>query len=566
MNSLPLLITGVVVFALGYRFYSKLLALWVFRLDVNYSTPTHSQADDREFGARNRHLVLGHHFAIIAGATTLTGVAIAVAWGWIPAFLWVLVGTAVAAGVYGLGTLWLAVRHANVGLTGLVGSLINPRAEPLFLLLAITLLLIMNAVFAWLTAKTLASFPSSVLPFWIHILLALGLGVFLRRRGYVGLVPATLVTVIIALIVIWLFYDLPFAFSGALNIDVRGYSLVSVDATFIWVTLVFVSTYYSTRAPIWKLMQPRGYLTALLTAIFMLILITGVIITNPPVVAPEFNTTLEGPRVIPWLFVTLTSGAIAGFYLLFAGGITANQLDRETDARYVGYGAALIEGALALSVILVCTAGFSSQERWMEFYASWQGVQNLPQALQLYINGFVKFAAALGIAQDPARAFAAVVTAGLIAVTLDAGIRVQKRLLAELGERYRISPLRDEKTLLFVTVGLGMAVALYDGHGEGGLPLWPLFGAWNQVLAVVGLLMVGLALRRRQQPFIYLLAPMLFVLVMTTWALLSQLLLWWSSGDWPLLAGGTVLLLLEGWFAWEVLNALRQPLPALPDA
>jgi len=115
MNSLVLLIICVVVFVLGYRFYSRLLALDVFRLDVNYSTPAQSLADDKDIVVSNRQVILGHHVAIIAGPTTIVGSAVAVIWGWIPAVLWVLVGTTVAAGVYGLGSFWLAVRHGSLG-------------------------------------------------------------------------------------------------------------------------------------------------------------------------------------------------------------------------------------------------------------------------------------------------------------------------------------------------------------------------------------------------------------------------------------------------------------------
>ncbi len=563
MNSLFLLIAGVAVFVLGYRFYSKLLALSPFRLDTNYSTPAYSQADNKEFVAANRHVVFGHHFAIVAGATTLAGTVIAAIWGWIPAFLWVLVGTTVAAGVYGLGSLWLAVRYGQAGLANIVQELMGSRAQIPFFILTIILILTMNAVFAWLTAEILTTYPAAVLPFWIQIGLALGLGSYLRRHGNDRLALATVVSIVIAFIAIWLFDTVALAFSGALNIDIRGYSLVSLDATVVWMVLLFVSAYYMTRSPVWKLLQPRGYLVAIQVVILMLILFAGLVVRHPPVVAPNFNPALETPGAIPWIFVTLTSGAIAGFYLLFAGGITAKQLPRETDARYVGYGVALLEGLLALSVILVCTAGFATQDDWARFYASWEDVQDLPQALGLYIAGFANFAGAIGMERELAHTFAAVILAGLIAVSLDAGVRVQKQL-HELGERLGMARLYDEKLLLMATVGLAAILALYDGEGRGGLALWPLFGYWNQIVAALGLLLIGLALQRQQQPALYLFAPMLLLLTLTTWTLVSQVMLWWSTGNWPALAGGATLLALEVWLAWETLRILRPLLPAPP--
>jgi carbon starvation protein len=498
----------------------------------------------------------------VAGATTLTGAGISVVWGWIPAFLWVVVGTVVAAGVYGLGTLWLSRHPRATGMAELVADLVGPRARPLILVLAAGLILSMNAVFAWLTAEILKAYPSAVLPFWVQLLLALGLGIYLHRAG-AGVLRAAFIALVIALAAVWLLDKVPVAFSGALNIDLRGRSLLSLEATPVWVVLLFVSTYYVTRAPYWKLAQPRGYLMAWQAGLLLLVVTAGIVVMNPSVVAPNFNTLASSPPTLPWIFVTLTSGAIAGFYLLFAQGITAKQLPRETDARYVGYGVAVAEGALALSVILVSTASFSSPDKWAQFYSSWEAVQSLPQILRLYIDGSAGFAQALGIDAGLARTFVAVVIAGLIAVTLDAGMRVQKQLFAELAGLAGLSRLKDDKALLMLAVTSAAALALYDGYGQGALALWPLFGSWNQILAVAGLLLIAFALRRRQQSAFAVWIPMLFLVLVTTWALGLQLMLWWRSGEWVLLAAGAALLVLESWLAWEAWQALRRtPAPA----
>lgn len=566
MISLFLLIVGAIVLALGYRFYSKLLALWAFGLDVNYSTPARERADAAEFVAASKHIVFGHHFAIVAGATTLAGTGIAVIWGWVPAFLWVVGGTAIAGGTYALGGLWLAVRHGGQAVPDIAAAYLGSRAAALFLALALPLLLLVNAVLVWLAAELLATHPAAVVPFWVQIAIAMGLGIFLHRRAGAALLPASLGALAVSWLTLWLLSKLLFAFSGALNIDLRGHSLLSFDATVVWVILLLVSTYYVARQAVWKLMQPRGYLVTLHTGVLLTLLFIATIVRHPTVVAPNFNSPAPGPGVMPWIFVTLTSGAIAGFYLLFSTGITGRQLSNETDARYVGYGVALAEGVLALSMIFIAVASFNTAEEWTAFYASWEGIQSLPKLAGLYIDGFAFFTQILAINGEFARMFAAFVVISLIAVTLDAGIRLQQDLLIVLARRYPLPRLGDKRTALLTTLALVGAFALYDGHGQGALALWPLFGYWNQVLAVAGFALIAFALHRQGRVLWPVVVPALLLLVLGAWALLWQLALWWSSANWLLLVLGSGLLALTIWLAWEALRVGRQAVSTGQDA
>ncbi|MFQ5995137.1 MAG: carbon starvation CstA family protein [Acidiferrobacterales bacterium] len=564
MNSVLLLIIGAVVFAFGYRFYSKLLAVKVFRLQ-DYSTGAEPPAHEG-FTVRNRHLAFAHQFALVAGATTVTGSAIAVLWGWIPAFLWVVVGTVIAAGIYALGSVWLAFRRAGTSLADIAADLIGRRARLPFLLLALVLLVLLNAGLAWLTAEILRMVPTAVIPFWLLVGFAVALGVRTQRGGRAAFSLALAVAFASTLASVWLLGKIPLAFSGALNFDAYGRTFVSVDATALWMILIFVSTYFATKAAPSTLMQPRGYLTTILAGLFLLILIIGIIIQHPPLLAPDFHAVTDSPPVVPWMFVTLTSGALAGLYMLFAVGITAEQLPTEADARYVGYGTALANGFFALTVIAVCTAGFSDQQSWEQFYSSWTGVQSLPQLVALYIDGFAHFAGALALAPEFAGTFAAVVIAGLISVTVDGGMRALRQLLKEFGELYPFARLRNDRTLLLVTVGLPAALAFADGYGRGALLVWPLFGAWHQMFALAGFLLIGMALRHLQRSVLYLLVPGFFVLIVTTWALVAQLVVWWSAGSWLLIAGAASLLGMGGWLAWEAVQTYRQPVASVPDA
>lgn len=566
MILLFLLIVAAIVLVLGYRFYSKLLALWVFGLQANYSTPAYERADDTEFFATSKHVVFGHHFAIVAGATTLAGAGVAVVWGWIPAFLWVVAGTAVAGGTYALGSLWLAVRHNAQPLPDLAAAYMGSHAATLFLALALPLLLLVNAVLVWLGAELLATHPAAVAPFWVQIAIAMGISLFLYRSTGKTVLSVSLVALVVSWLTLWLLSKLLFAFSGALNIDIRGHSLLSFDATVVWLILLLVSTYYVARQAVWKLMQPRGYLVALHTGVLLALLFIAMAVRHPTIVAPNFNTPAVGPGVMPWIFVTLTSGAIAGFYLLFATGMTGKQLSYETDARYVGYGVALAEGVLALSVILIAVAGFTTAQQWTTFYVSWEGIQSLPKLAGLYIDGFAFFAQALAIPDDFARMFAAFVIIGLIAVTLDAGIRLQQELLVALAQRCRLPGLGDQRAALLATLFLVAVFALYDGHGRGALALWPLFGYWNQVLAVAGLTLMALALHRQGHVSWPVVVPAMLLLAVATWALLWQLALWWTGANWLLFVFGAALLGLMIWLTWEVLRAVRQAVATPRDA
>ena len=560
MNSLVLLMIAVVVFAFGYRFYSKLLELGVFRLGKDYSTPSPDRPAEAEPGAFGRHLIFGHHVASLAAGAAVTGCITSLIWGWVPAFLWAVVGTVVAAGTYGLGALWLSLRYPGRNPAEIAARLLTHPAHDLFALVAFLLLLIMNAVCATLAAQLLSVFPASVLPFWIITAMALFLGNFLRGREDFEIIPATLIALTLSLMVVWLLGNYPLSFTGALHLETAE-SYFPFDATVVWVMLLFAYGYYVTRLPMWKLMRPRGYLTALLLGVALFIFFTAVIIDQPRLVAPEFHAGPGIPDTLPWLFVTLTSGAVAGFHLLVANAVTVRQMKREADARYIGYGGALALGLLALSAIIIGSTGLPNVQDWNQRYASWETFMNLHAVLELYINGFARHAAGLGLDLAFARSLMAVVIIGLLVSTLEAGLRAQKQLLAGLAERYPAFIPGNEKALIATAVGLSALLALHDGHGRGGLTLWPLFGVADQLLAILGFALLAVALRRLERPVSAVLLPLVFLLVTANWGLGTLMMQWWSDNRWLLLLLGILLIATELGVTFLTLNALKSPRP-----
>ena len=560
MNSLVLVMIAVVVFAFGYRFYSKLLGLGVFRLGKDYSTPAPDRPAEPEPGVFGRHLIFGHHVASLAAGAAVTGCITSLIWGWVPAFLWAVVGTVVAAGTYALGALWLSLRYPGRNPAEIAARLLGSPAYGLFSLVAFLLLLIMNAVCATLAAQLLSAFPASVLPFWIITAVALLLGNFLRGREDFEIIPATLIALALSLMVVWLLGNYPLSFTGALNLETAE-SYFPFDATVVWVVLLFAYGYYVTRLPMWKLMRPRGYLTALLLGLTLFIFYAAVMIDQPSLVAPEFHAGPGIPDTLPWLFVTLTSGAVAGFHLLVANAVTVRQMKRETDARYIGYGGSLALGLLALSAIIIGSTGLPNVQEWNQRYASWETFMDMHAVLELYVNGFARHAAGLGLDLAFARSLMAVVIIGLLVATLEAGLRAQKQLLAGLTERYPAFIPGNEKALIATAVGLSALLALHDGHGRGGLTLWPVYGVADQFLAILGFTLLTVALRRLERPVSAVLLPLVFLLVTANWGLGVLMTQWWSDNHWVLLLLGILLITAELGVTFLALNGLKQPRP-----
>jgi carbon starvation protein len=560
VNSLFLLLAAVVAFVFGYRFYSRLLALGVFRLENNYSIPAPDRPAEDERRRSKRHLIFGHHLASLAAGAAVMGSLVALIWGWIPAFLWVVVGTVTAAGTYGLGSLWLSLRYPGLNPAEIAARLLGAPAHALFALFAFLVLLIMNAASATLAAQLLSGFPQAVLPFWTVAVLAWFLGGFLRGREDFEILPASLIALTLGLMAVWLLGEFPLAFTGMLSLE-TGNSFVAFDATVVWVLILFVYAYHATRLPMWKLIRPRGYLTALLLGVMLFICYTAVVIDHPVLVAPEFHGGPGIPATLPWLFVTLTSGAVAGFHLLIANGITARQIKRETDARYVGYGGALALGLLALSAVIIGSTGFADTSEWNQHYASWEGLRDLHKVFELYINGFAHLAGGIGLDPAFARTLGAVVVTGLLVATLEAGLRVQKQLLTGLTERMpSILPVNEKSQIAFV-VALSAVLTLHQARGLGGLAWWPLFGVADQLLAVLGFSLLALALRRRGRPVVWVAAPLLFMAVVAHWAFAALAAQWWSAENWLLLGLGVLLLAIELALVLLALNTLKSSAP-----
>ncbi len=543
MNALVVALVTLAAYFIAYRFYARFLSERVLSLDPARKTPAHSFEDGFDFVPTKRVILFGHHFASIAGLGPILGPAIAVIWGWLPAVLWILFGSIFIGCVHDLSTLFVSLRNRGRSIGDVTRKLVGPRARILFLLLIFfTLSLAMGTFVRVIAVLFSGSHPESVLPVVTLIFLAMAVGLLVYRRG-VGITPATVFAIIVMFFSIWLGIRMP----------VTG---IGIPA---WAIILIVYAYIASVLPVWLLLQPRDYLNAFQLVIGMVLMYIGLFIFHPAIAAPPVNEAATGaPPLFPFLFITIACGAISGFHSLVSTGTTSKQLSRETDARAIGYGGMLAEGALAMIVVLACTSGITRGE-WLEHYSSWQAASGLSAKMEAFVQGAGNFISKVGIPAGLARSFIVVMAVGFAMTTLDSGTRLLRFNLEELGEGLGVKPLQNRfVAALVAVVGITyFSLMTVDGMPIG-LTLWELFGTTNQILAALGLLTVSLFLYRLGKPIVYTLIPMIGMMIMTVTAMVVKLRTNLAARNWSLLIVGTVIMLLAVWLVVETVLAFRR--------
>ncbi|WP_043526437.1 carbon starvation CstA family protein [Litchfieldella xinjiangensis] len=548
MSAIVLLVIGLGGMALGYFVYSKLIAERIYRLDPRFKTPAHEFEDGVDFVPTNPFVLWGHHFTSVAGAAPIVGPAIAVIWGWLPAFLWVILGTIFFAGVHDAGAIWASVRNKARSVGALTGDVVGKRARSLFMVVIFLVLLMVNAVFAVVISRLMMDFSSAVVPVWGAILVALVIGQLIYRRMLS--LPVVSILGVVAL------YGLIFM-GPSVPIQMPE-SVGGMSGNAIWILILFGYAAIASLLPVWVLLQPRDYINGLQLFIGLLVLYGAIVLLNPTMVAPMVNDNVpEGtPSLIPLLFVTIACGAISGFHGLVASGTTSKQLDKETHARFVGYFGAVGEGALALAAILAATAGFASLGDWQAMYAGFGqgGVTAFVEGGAFIIHN------GLGLPEATAATLLTVMAALFAGTTMDTGLRLQRYIFQEWGMIYGIGWMQKGAPATLLAVGTCLLLAFGAGgaDGSGGMIIWPLFGTTNQLLAGLTLLVVTVMLVRLKRPMWYTLAPLCFLLVMTVAALLTQLRSFYNEGNYFLLFLDLVVLVAAILVALECAATLKQ--------
>ena len=537
------------VYVVGYVFYSRFIATKIFALRADHPTPAHTMEDGIDYVPTHKLVLFGHHYASITGLSPMLGPAIAVIWGWLPAMLWVVFGAILVGCVHDFGALVISVRARGMSIGAIAESLMGRRAKALMHAIIFFAIALAMGVFAYVVALLFSAgptpettyYPESVVPSAVILILALTIGWLVRHRGFNlwWLIAAAFVITLVVVI-------------ASPLMPVRWASVGG------WTWILLAYAWLASVLPVWSLLQPRDFLNSLLLYLALGLTYIGFFVLRPEFVSPVIDTHPVGaPPMYPFVFIVIACGAASGFHSLVSSGTTAKQLDRETDARVIGYGAMIGESLLGLASVLACTAGFVSVGAWKHHYADWGSIQGLGNSMSAFIEGSTRFVSTLGIPEATARTLIAVAVVSFALTTLDSATRLLRYNIEEIGASMKIGVLRNRYLTSTMAVGAISFFAFYKIEGKSaGLALWQLFGSTNQLLAGLALLVVSLDLIQRRRFALPYLLPMLFMMITTIIAMANKLRSYAAEGNTTLLVVGGIISLIAVWLVIEAVLAL----------
>ncbi|MDE2712982.1 MAG: carbon starvation protein A [Limisphaerales bacterium] len=573
METLLIALLAGLGFIVAYHTYGRWLGKKIFRLSASAVCPSEKLEDGVDYVPTSKSVVFGHHFTSIAGTGPIVGPAIAIMWGWVPALLWVVLGSIFIGAVHDFGALVVSLRNNGQTVGEIAGRVLNKRVRLLFLFVLFMALTVVLAIFGLVIAAVFKQYPAAIFPCVVQIPIAIIIGTLLHRKGFGLFLPSLIALAVMYLTVI---YGNTGAL-GAFNAALAAWPLWQ------WVLVLLGYSYVASVLPVWTLLQPRDYINSLQLISALVLIVVGLGVAaffgytpsggekqTLSMVAPMWDfSPKNAPLIFPFLFITIACGAVSGFHCLVSSGTSSKQLKNEEDARFVGYGSMLTEGFLATLVILACGAGLglgmmhegtmlTGTAAWTAQYGDWLAAGALAAKVGAFVQGSANFLQALGIAPAVAIALMGVLVASFAGTTLDTACRLQRYVVQELaatlggkvGESNArqgapFAPLawlqnKHGATIFAIVIAAAMAAVPPAGKawslasaGKGGLLLWPLFGATNQLLAGLSFLVITFYLWRRGRAIWFLVIPMIFMLIMPVWAMTYQL---WEAPGWLLTA------------------------------
>lgn len=489
MNALLLVIISIILFVVAYVTYGAWLAKQ-WGIDPNRKTPAYEINDGVDYVPAKPAVLLGHHFASIAGAGPINGPIQAAIFGWVPVFLWIVVGSIFVGGVHDFGSLFASVRHKGKSIGEVIHTNMGRKGMQLFSVFAWLTLILVVAAFTNIVASTFAAVPAAASSSMMFIILAIVFGYSVYRKG-VSLTVGTVVGVVLLFVAVWLGYIFPIS--------------LSVNT---WIIIMMVYIFVASTAPVWILLQPRDYLNSFLLYAMIAGAVIGLLVYRPSIQLPAVTAfKVNGQFMFPMLFVIVACGAISGFHSLVGSGTTSKQIDNEKSTRSVGYGAMLIEGVLA--VVALITAAYVSNGELTELLKG--------GPVNVFSNGVGTFMSKLGIPFDIGKSFVALAVSAFALTSLDTATRLARFIFQEFFD----NPEKEKQSVftnMYVSTAITVLIGGYLAAG-GYARIWPIFGSANQLLAALSLLAVAVWLKKTGKNYHMLTIPMIFMLVVTLTAL-----------------------------------------------
>ncbi len=502
---LILFLLTLLLFFFGYQFYGKRIIARLFSLDDKNPTPSHTMRDNIDFFPTNPLILFGHHFSSIAGAGPIVGpIIVGVAFGWLPALIWIMIGSIFIGGVQDVGSIIASIRHQGRSISEIANKYISRFSYKLFLLFTWLALVYILIVFTDLTSSSFAQDGATATASFLYIFLAILFGISIYKLN-LKILPGSLIFV--PLVFFGIYLGTIFPLQGIPEF------MGSQARTFNIILLIYV--FFASTLPVWLLLQPRDYLSSYLLYSSIFAGIIGITLGGFGVNYPIFTSYQSdylGP-LFPLVFVTIACGAVSGFHALVGSGTTSKQIDKESDALKIGYGGMLVEGIVAVIALSTVMILLPSKEL------------SGKDPLTIYADGISRFLSIIGLPQHIGRTFGLLALSSFILTTLDTATRLGRYMFQEFFNLTKPSQrwIATIATLVLPTIGL--FATLRDPTTQKILPawkvIWPLFGTTNQLLAGLVLLIITVYLMKNNKNIWYSLVPSIFMVLMSLWSLLE---------------------------------------------
>jgi carbon starvation protein len=498
MNSVVVLILGFIVAFIGYRVYAKYIDTKIIKSDPKRATPAKMYMDGVEFMPTSKNILFGYQFKSIAGAAPIIGPIIAIQWGWLPALIWILAGTFFIGWVQDYSSAMVAMRNDGASFGGLSHKLISPRARVILLSFIYFYLLLIAGAFGNVVVSTAIALKAAPIA-WLLLTIAGILAGQMIYRWKKDILLTTLVTVIIALIGIWLGTKAP-------SDQIIGTSFA--NSRWVWTIAAFVFCYFAAVLPIWRFALPINYVAAYIVFLGLFFGIIGIFILHPSFTLPAYTSfSIKIGPIWPIMFVTIACGAISGWHSIVSSSGTARQLENELDARPVGGGVMFVEMMLALFALIIAGTLYASSAEYTVAVAKGPG--------GIFAGGVAKFLGAMGLPANLGRAYGSVMMIVLAITIMQLVIRFMRIATSELLSD--VSPVfRNAHVGTFIACVLG-AILVLTGWWQ---YLWVLFGGANQLMASLALMLVTAWLMSEGKPAAWTFYPMIFMFITTIAALI----------------------------------------------